>query len=325
MALPAAFARLASEALDPSSKPTKNQKIIQDIPRNLLVTLQHRVSPNTAIAQETFVLPSRNIRLFFGLSNHILASIGTIDKVHNPVKFRVGLAKCFQQAEFIDHTGYENIALYVKTQHSRLRRRERFIGHHSLGVQASVPPAIHEDEKTDVLPSSAGGVRAEHKKPDTSGVDLVDLTTQGESDGDDVDRSPSQLRSSNDDNKEELDLAGLLTNVGQSDSVVWAKACAFFGHDLAFVDEKNMQHHYRHIAFAISIKSHQLMVIFRLLFMKVEMDTCAMLLAGGMGVGKTLESVAGSILFRYIRQAIREVRKDREEKCGRHLPAIQDA
>ncbi|KAI6080890.1 P-loop containing nucleoside triphosphate hydrolase protein [Hypoxylon rubiginosum] len=101
----------------------------------------------------------------------------------------------------------------------------------------------------------------------------------------------------------------------------WEFACAFSGHDPAKTDGSNPEHHHRFQGLRVAVKPHQLWAITRILFMYYFEKTFGVLLADGMGVGKTLEGSCGAILTPHIRLAAQQVRRDRKHGLGRHLPA----
>ncbi|KAI1287733.1 hypothetical protein F5Y03DRAFT_114267 [Xylaria venustula] len=106
----------------------------------------------------------------------------------------------------------------------------------------------------------------------------------------------------------------------ESDQAIWQLACDFFGHDIRRTDSQTREDAYIHPAFSISLKPHQLFAVFRILFMFYLKKTYTVLLADGMGVGKTLESSAVVIFTPYLHDAIEEVQSDRDRNSGRHLP-----
>ncbi|KAI3335362.1 hypothetical protein F4824DRAFT_154966 [Ustulina deusta] len=100
---------------------------------------------------------------------------------------------------------------------------------------------------------------------------------------------------------------------------VWKFACAFTGHDFAKTDSANPEHYHRFQGLGLALKPHQLWAVTRLLFTYHFEKTFGVLLADGMGVGKTFESSCGIILTPYIRLAAQDVKLDRKYRQGRHL------
>ncbi|KAI0977546.1 hypothetical protein F4678DRAFT_455696 [Xylaria arbuscula] len=107
----------------------------------------------------------------------------------------------------------------------------------------------------------------------------------------------------------------------QSEKEIWSFACLFSGHDPAATDPANPGHHHRFQGLAIALRPHQLWAVTRLLFTYHFEKVFGVLLADGMGVGKTLESSCGAILASHIRLASADVKLDRKHNYGRHLPA----
>ncbi|KAI1502470.1 P-loop containing nucleoside triphosphate hydrolase protein [Biscogniauxia marginata] len=117
-------------------------------------------------------------------------------------------------------------------------------------------------------------------------------------------------------------LSDVLVNLDKNlEREIWEFACAFSGHDPAKTDGSNPEHHHSFQGLGVTLRPHQLWAVTRILFMYHFEKTFGILLADGMGVGKTLEGSCGVILTPHIHLAAQEVRQDRKRGRGRHLPA----
>ncbi|KAI3326479.1 hypothetical protein HD806DRAFT_409321 [Xylariaceae sp. AK1471] len=151
------------------------------------------------------------------------------------------------------------------------------------------------------IPSNyANGTPADKPGPAHS-MEIIDLT-----------REPDDLP--------EGQVSDALVNHDENmERAVWRFACTFTGHDFAKTDSANPRHYHRFQGLGLALKPHQLWAVTRLLFTYHFEKTFGVLLADGMGVGKTFESSCGIILTPYIRLAAQDVKLDRKCGHGRHL------
>ncbi|KAI1370751.1 hypothetical protein F4677DRAFT_342702 [Hypoxylon crocopeplum] len=158
-------------------------------------------------------------------------------------------------------------------------------------------------------------------KCEKSSINVIEISDDDNDDGPaNVSHASQDIIDLNQAPEEELPdaLVGLDKNLERE---TWEFACAFSGHDPAKTDGSNPEHHHRFQGLRVAVKPHQLWVITRILFMYYFEKMFGMLLADGMGVGKTLEGSCGAILTPHIRLAAQQVRQDRKHRLGRHLPA----
>ncbi|KAJ3565681.1 hypothetical protein NPX13_g7415 [Xylaria arbuscula] len=169
---------------------------------------------------------------------------------------------------------------------------------HSSDTSTTLSPGSHCSEH---IPSNSADPRPVDISGPAHSMEIIDLTSD-----------PDELLGGQ--------VLDALVNLDENmEREIWKLACAFTGHDFAKTDSANPEHYHRFQGLGFALKPHQLWAITRILFTYHFEKTFGVLLADGMGVGKTFESSCGIILTPYIRLAAQDVKLDRKHEKGRHL------
>ena len=133
--------------------------------------------------------------------------------------------------------------------------------------------------------------------------------------------SDAESESGERDDVPEDDTRRLLDDAGIVSSYTWQETCDFFNHPVGHCDPENEGHRYQLPGTSISLKSHQLVAVYRLVFSVELSGNLGTLLADTMGLGKTFEVAGAVAVFHALVRAFSEIAHNQQLHCPKHTEA----